>query len=354
MPLHKTKFYNKRILNNNNFSLKLTFPPLNKNVKAINPRNISGVLLLDKALGASSNKAVQSIKRLLSATKCGHTGTLDPMATGLLPLCLGEATKFSALLLGADKTYQATLILGYLSTTGDTEGEISKVIDGDYCPPTQQYCDQILSQFIGTITQIPPMYSALKYQGKPLYAYARDGKTIERKARQVQIYQLHMESLQENELRLTIHCSTGTYIRTLAEDIGKALGYGGAYLTQLRRTRIDCFDIAQAQTFTALENLNAISRDRYLLPIDCLLQKFQAIVLDDAAVLHITQGRVVSGQLQNTLPKDTSVRLYNLQQQFLGLGMVTYDQKIIAKRLLATHNVKSSSSEHKVHCANHT
>lgn len=295
-------------------------------------------MLLDKALGASSNQAVQSVKRLFSATKCGHTGTLDPMATGLLPLCLGEATKFSAMLLGADKTYQATLILGYLSTTGDTEGEISKAIDGDYLALTRQYCDRILTQFIGTITQIPPMYSALKYQGKPLYAYARDGITIERKARQVQIYQLHIESLQENELCLTIHCSTGTYIRTLAEDIGKALGYGGAYLTQLRRIKIDSFDITQAQTFAALENLDTVSRDRYLLPIDCLLQKFQAIVLDDGAVLHITQGRVVSDQLKNMLPKDSSVRLYNSQQQFLGLGMVTYDQKIIAKRLLATHN----------------
>lgn len=353
MLLRKIKFCNKRILNNRNFSLKPLLP-LNKNVKAINSRNISGILLLDKALGASSNKAVQSIKRLFSATKCGHTGTLDPMATGLLPLCLGEATKFSAMLLGADKTYQATLILGYLSTTGDTEGEISKAIDGDCCAPTRQYCDRILTQFIGTITQIPPMYSALKYQGKPLYAYARDGKTIERKARQVQIYQLHIESLQENKLCLTVHCSTGTYIRTLAEDIGKALGYGGAYLTQLRRIKIDSFDITQAQTFAALENLDTVSRDRYLLPIDCLLQKFQTIALDDAAVLHITQGRVVSGQLKNTLPKDTSVRLYNSQQQFLGLGMVTHDQKIIAKRLLATHNVKLSSSEHKVHCANHT
>ncbi|GKS69506.1 tRNA pseudouridine synthase B [Nitrosomonas sp. PY1] len=294
-------------------------------------------MLLDKALGASSNKAVQSIKRLFFATKCGHTGTLDPMATGLLPLCLGEATKFSAMLLGADKTYQATLILGYLSTTGDTEGEISKVINDDFCPPTRQYCDRILTQFIGTITQIPPMYSALKYQGRPLYAYARDGKTVERKARQVQIYQLHIESLQEYELRLTIHCSTGTYIRTLAEDIGKALGYGGAYLTQLRRTRIDCFDIAQAQTFATLEKLDTVSRDGCLLPIDCLLQKFQAITLDDAAVLHITQGRIVSDQLKNVLPKDTSIRLYNPQQQFLGLGTVTHDQKIIAKRLLATH-----------------
>lgn len=290
-------------------------------------------MLLDKALGASSNQAVQSIKRLFSAAKCGHTGTLDPMATGLLPLCLGEATKFSSMLLGADKTYQATLKLGYLSTTGDIEGKISQVAERT---PTLDQCQRVLSQFIGTIHQIPPMYSALKYQGKPLYAYARDGKTIERPARQIQIYQLDIESLNDDELCLTIHCSTGTYIRTLAEDIGKALGCGGAYLTQLRRTQIDCFDIAQAHTVEMLKTADMQSLDQYLLPVDCLLLKFSSIVLDDEAVQDITQGRVVSGRLKDTLVADTSIRLYTVQQQFIGLGVVTENQNIIAKRLMRT------------------
>lgn len=289
---------------------------------------------MDKALGASSNQAVQSIKRLFSAAKCGHTGTLDPMATGLLPLCLGEATKFSSMLLGADKTYQATLKLGYLSTTGDIEGELFQV--AGHTAPTLDQCQQVLTQFIGTINQIPPMYSALKYKGKPLYAYARDGKTIERPARQIRIYQLDIESLEGDELALVIHCSTGTYIRTLAEDIGKALGCGGAYLTQLRRTRIDCFEIAQTHTLETMKAIDMASIDQCLLPVDCLLQKFPSIVLDDEAVRHITQGRIVSGQLKSTLVVGTSIRLYGLQQQFIGLGIVTEDQNVIAKRLMCT------------------
>ncbi len=257
------------------------------------------------------------------------------MATGLLPLCLGEATKFSSMLLGADKTYQATLKLGHLSTTGDREGTICEI--PEYTLPPLHHCRHVLSQFIGTINQIPPMYSALKYQGVPLYAYAREGKTIDRPARQIQIYQIDIESLIDNELSLTVHCSSGTYIRTLAEDIGKALGCGGAYLTQLRRSRIDCFDIAQAQTIEMLKNIDTQTLDHYLLPVDCLLQKFPSIILDDEAVTHITQGRVISNQLKNLLPVGTSIRLYNLRQQFIGLGTVTENQNIITKRLMATN-----------------
>jgi len=256
------------------------------------------------------------------------------MATGLLPLCLGEATKFSSMLLGADKTYQATLKLGYLSTTGDVEGEICQV--AEYVAPSLHHCQNVLTQFIGTIHQIPPMYSALKYQGKPLYAYARAGKTIERPARQIRIYQLDIESLKGDELSLVIHCSTGTYIRTLAEDIGRALGCGGAYLTQLRRTRVDCFEIAQAHTLEMIRTIDMQSIDQYLLSVECLLQKFPSVILDDEAAQHITQGRMVSGQLKNTLPIGTSIRLYGSQQQFIGLGVLTEDQNIIAKRLMCT------------------
>lgn len=299
-------------------------------------RNISGVLLLDKPYGISSNKAVQIAKRLFSAAKCGHTGTLDPMATGLLPLCFGEATKFSSVLLGADKTYAATLKLGFLSTTGDAEGEISQ-LKTHIENPTLFVCEQVLKQFIGTIMQVPPMYSALKHQGKPLYVYARNGEAIERPAREIVIHEIQINSLIDNELQLSIRCGTGTYIRTLAEDIGKALGCGGAYLTQLRRTAIDRFHLPQAHTVSELEEMAAVNQDACLLPIDCLLQKFPAITLDGLAALHIVQGRIVhspSSDISN-MPAGNTVRLYDHQQQLLGLGEITGERKIAAKRLLA-------------------
>lgn len=299
-------------------------------------RNIHGVLLLDKPYGISSNKAVQIAKRIFSATKCGHTGTLDPMATGLLPLCFGEATKFSSVLLGANKAYEATLKLGFLSTTGDAEGEISPLAANNGNPTLSQ-CEQTLQHFIGRILQIPPMYSALKHQGKPLYSYARNGETIERPARKVVIHAIQIKSLINDELQLSIQCGTGTYIRTLAEDIGKALGCGGAYLTQLKRTVIDCFDLSQAQTLQALqEEKDATTRDHYLLPIDSLLQAFPIVTLDAVAALHIVQGRLISNSSDiSCIAEGDTVRLYNCRQQFLGLGEIMSEQKIIAKRLLA-------------------
>jgi len=299
-------------------------------------RTINGVLLLDKPYGISSNKAVQIVKRVFSAAKCGHTGTLDPMATGLLPLCLGEATKFSSVLLGANKAYEATLRLGFLSTTGDAEGEITQLAT-NAGNPTLSQCVHVLQRFIGKIMQVPPMYSALKHQGKPLYVYARNGKNIERPAREIVIHAIQIKSLIDNELRLNIHCGTGTYIRTLAEDIGSALGCGGAYLTQLRRTAIDRFDLSQAQTLPALEGMNAHEQDAYLLPIDCLLQGFPAVILDKLAALKIVQGQIVvsPSEISNILEGNT-VRLYDHQQQFLGLGEITSEQKIAAKRMLAS------------------
>jgi tRNA pseudouridine55 synthase len=298
-------------------------------------RNISGVLLLDKPYGISSNKAVQIAKRVFSAAKCGHTGTLDPMATGLLPLCFGEATKFSSVLLGANKGYEATLKLGFLSTTGDAEGEIIQFTNT--VNPTLPQCEQVLKHFVGKIMQIPPMYSALKYQGKPLYAYARNGEAIERTAREISIHEIQIKSLIENELQLSIQCGTGTYIRTLAEDIGKALGCGGAYLVKLRRTVIDRFDLSQAQTLSAVEEMDATERDNgCLLPIDGLLQGFPAVTLDELAAIHMLQGRIVMSQSDiSGLSGGNIVRLYDHRQRFLGLGEITIEQKIAAKRLLA-------------------
>ncbi|MGZ0018550.1 tRNA pseudouridine(55) synthase TruB [Nitrosomonas sp. wSCUT-2] len=297
-------------------------------------RKISGILLLDKPRGASSNNALQKVKRIFSAAKCGHTGTLDPMATGLLPICFGEATKFSSFLLGAKKSYIATLKLGFLSTTGDVEGEIHRLEISEY--PTQAKCEQILSQFIGVTQQIPPMYSALKHQGKPLYQYARTGNIIARPPREITIDAMHMLSLQQNELRISIRCSSGTYIRVLAEDIGKALGCGGAYLTDLRRTATGQFDVAQAQTLEAIENLDEDERQRFLLSIDCMLQEYPMIQLDELTAKHILQGRIVSSPADcGDLTVNVTTRLYNERQQFLGLGVITAERTIAAKRLLS-------------------
>ncbi|WMJ07432.1 tRNA pseudouridine(55) synthase TruB [Nitrosomonas sp. sh817] len=297
-------------------------------------RKINGVLLLDKPHGISSNHALQKVKKIFSAAKCGHTGTLDPMATGLLPICFGEATKFSAHLLGAEKSYIATLKLGFLSTTGDAEGEIHQLEIPEY--PTQAKCERILLQFTGTTQQIPPMYSALKYQGKPLYQYARNGDTIARPARDINIDTLQILSLHDDELRISVRCSSGTYIRVLAEDIGKALGCGGAYLTDLRRTEIDRFNIAQAQTLQAIEDLESGERQRLLLSIDHLLQDYPVIQLNDLMAKHILQGRIVACPSDaSVIPEGAMARLYNEQQQFLGLGVITPERAIVAKRLLS-------------------
>ncbi|SEF54922.1 tRNA pseudouridine(55) synthase TruB [Nitrosomonas ureae] len=299
-------------------------------------RNISGVLLLDKPYGISSNKALQTAKQLLFAAKCGHTGTLDPMATGLLPICFGEATKFSSMLLGADKTYEATLKLGFMSTTGDAEGIISQVA-ATVQNPTFTACQQTLSQFIGKIKQMPPMFSALKHHGKPLYCYARNGETIERQAREITIHGIQIRSLNCDELQLSIQCGTGTYVRVLAEDIGKALGCGGAYLTGLRRTAIDRFNLSQAYTLSALENMSASERDNSLLPIDYLLQDYPSITLDRLSALHIQQGRNIlcPSAMHGVIKNGRQVRLYTEQDQFLGLGEITIEQTIAVKRLLS-------------------
>lgn len=299
-------------------------------------RKISGILLLDKPQGISSNKALQIVKRIFSAEKCGHTGTLDPMATGLLPICFGEATKFSSQLLGADKTYEAILKLGFHSTTGDAEGEISRVA-AVVKYPTASTCEQVLEQFIGTIKQTPPMYSALKHRGKPLYHYARNGDVIERQAREIKIYAIRILSLQDDELHLSIRCGTGTYIRVLAQDIGQALGCESAYLTGLRRTAIDLFEINQSIALAALEQIDSAQRHQCLLPVDSLLKNFTPVTLDALATRYIVQGRTIP-YLSNSCEKTTTaktVRLYDEHQQFIGLGEVSSGQQITAKRLLS-------------------
>lgn len=297
-------------------------------------REVSGILLLDKSGGISSNRALQIAKRLFGARKAGHTGTLDPMATGLLPICFGDATRFSSALLGANKSYEATLRLGYISTTGDAEGDIS-VAEGISCHDLKDMAPQVemvLKSFTGLITQIPPMYSALKHRGKPMYVYAREGVEIERQPRQVMIHELHLMVIDGDEIRLWVRCGSGTYVRTLAEDIGRALGFGGAYLTALRRTTIDDFDLSQAYSLDTLETLSIRERDSRLLTVDTLLRDLAAVVLEAPAAAALRQGRSVAGVSKAV--EGEKIRLYDEEKNFLGLGEVTAGGDIAPKKIL--------------------
>ena len=297
-------------------------------------RGISGVLLLDKPQGISSNRALQIAKHLFSARKGGHTGTLDPMATGLLPTCFGDATRFSSALLGANKTYEATLRLGYTSSTGDAEGDISvaKSVSDQNSDDVGSQVEMVLRSFTGLITQMPPMYSALKHRGKPMYVYAREGVEIERQARQVMIHELHLMMIDGDEIRLWVRCGSGTYVRTLAEDIGRALGFGGAYLTALRRTTIDDFDLSQAYGLDTLETMSIRERDSRLLTVDTLLRDLAAIVLEAPAAAALRQGRSVAGVSKAV--EGEKIRLYDEEKNFLGLGEVTAGGDIAPKKIL--------------------
>jgi tRNA pseudouridine55 synthase len=300
-------------------------------------REISGVLLLDKPARISSNKALQIARRMFAAAKAGHTGTLDPMATGLLPICFGEATKFSSVLLGADKTYDATLRLGYISTTGDAEGEISVAVDRESHDPklTLPHVMAVLRSFTGPIMQTPPMYSALKHYGKPMYRYAREGIVIERQPRKVFIHDLHLQAATDDEIHIVVKCGTGTYVRTLAEDIGRALGWGGAYLTALRRTTLGDFSLMQAHTLEAIENMSLAQRDHCLLSADSFVRNLPGATLDNAAAASLRQGRTVDNYTsERSLTEGERVRLYNQEKCFLGLGEITAQGEIAPKRLV--------------------
>ena len=230
-------------------------------------RPLDGVLLFDKPLELSSNIALQKVRRLFQAEKAGHTGTLDPLATGLLSICFGEATKFSVGLLESDKSYQARIRLGQTTTTGDAEGEITASHD---VAVSEADVQEALRGLRGEIQQLPPMYSALKHQGKPLYEYIRKGETVERELRNIVIHELVLEQFCDNELIVSVRCSKGTYVRTLAEDIGKALGCG-AHLTGLRRTGTGQFSLQDAYTLPQLEAMSSAARDVCLMPLDCML-----------------------------------------------------------------------------------
>lgn len=291
-------------------------------------RAVNGVLLLDKPVGITSNAALQIVKRLFQAEKAGHTGTLDPFANGLLPLCLGEATKFAQYLLDADKVYRAVMQLGVTTTTGDPEGE---VLDTRPVNVTAADLNAAIARFVGAIEQTPPMYSALKHQGKPLYEYARAGIEIERKSRRIHIRAIELSAFDGSQATLEVHCSAGTYIRTLAEDIGRVLGCG-AHLTALTRTASGGFKLDQAVTLATLENSDMAARDRLLLPVDGLVAYLPRIELNDAESAALLKGQ------RQTLAAGTQlsglVRAYDGQQRFLGLVELQANGLVIARRLM--------------------
>lgn len=294
-------------------------------------KNINGVLLLDKPLGFSSNQALQKVKWLIQAAKAGHTGTLDPLATGLLPLCFGEATKFAHYLTDADKTYVATIKLGITTNTGDAEGEI--LTTRTVSTSSTQFAE-VCAQFIGEISQIPPMYSALKHEGKALYAYARAGIEIERAARVIRIHNINVNSYEQDIAVITVSCSKGTYIRTLAEDIGSQLGCG-AHLIGLRRTMTASYDITQAVSLEQFEVMTSDERQAALLPADSAILHLPAIILNSDAQHYLQLGQAVwqAGVIPAGL-----LRLYSEQQQFLGLGELADDGKIAPKRLIVNND----------------
>lgn len=298
-------------------------------------RQIDGVLLFDKPLELSSNDALQKVRRLFQAEKAGHTGTLDPLATGLLPICFGEATKFSNALLEAGKTYRALLRLGQTTTTGDAEGEITAEHPVDI---QQSDVDAVLARFRGEIHQLPPMHSALKHQGKPLYEYIRKGETIERELRSVVIHELVLNSFFGNEaeklmaghpMDITVRCSKGTYVRTLAEDIGAALGCG-AHLIGLRRTAIAHFDLKDGYNLQQLEAMTVAERDACILPLESLMPDVPMLQLDAVQVKRLAQGQRLG--LDTALP-DGKVRLHG-PQGFIGVGLLQ-GRRLAPGRLLS-------------------
>ncbi|MDH3326408.1 MAG: tRNA pseudouridine(55) synthase TruB [Gammaproteobacteria bacterium] len=300
--------------------------------RKIRGRDISGIILLDKPIGVSSNEALQQVKGIFNAQKAGHTGSLDPLATGLLPICFGEATKFSNYILTADKSYATECLLGVTTTTADAEGD---VIDTCEVPAlSEQHVIEVLESFLGESYQIPPMYSALKQNGQPLYKLARQGIEVEREPRRIWIENISLKSLSDNKLSFDVNCSKGTYVRTLTEDIGKKLGCG-AHVTELRRFDLGVFHIDESVT---LEKLNVLrdekaftELDEYILPIEVALTNWPRISLTDDSAFYVKQGQAV--QVPKS-PTEGSVTLFNSADLFMGIGEVQGDGKIKPSRLL--------------------
>jgi tRNA pseudouridine55 synthase len=295
-------------------------------------RNVHGILLLDKPAGITSNQALQHVKYLYQARKAGHTGSLDKQATGLLPLCLGEATKICGYLLDSDKYYQATCKLGMTTSTGDAEGEI--IAQATVPELTKEDVQAVLVQFLGEISQVPPMHSALKHKGQRLYKLAYQGIVVEREPRNVTIYSMELLALNGDEMEISVRCSKGTYIRTLAEDIGKKLGCGGAHVKKLRRLGAGPFRAEQMIAMAEIERVateGTASLDHLLLPLDSALQDAPELQVSESLVFYMRQGQAV---MVPRAPVDGLVRIYDQQHQFIGVGEVQDDGKICPRRLV--------------------
>lgn len=290
-------------------------------------RKVDGVLLLDKPTGMTSNAALQKARWLFNAEKAGHTGTLDPLATGLLPLCFGEATKFASELLDADKSYRATLRLGVTTDSADSDGNVLLT------RPVEVDADRwrfAMADFRGEIDQVPPMHSALKRDGKPLYEYARQGIELPRAARRITIFRLELVAFSGDQAVIDVDCSKGTYVRTLAADLGEALGCG-AHLTALRRTRIAALDVADAITLEELEALPGPDRDARLSPVDALLATVPIVRLNTLETERFTHGQGIRWQGA----PGTRQRLYAEDGRFLGLAVQSADGWLNPRRLIA-------------------
>ena len=299
-------------------------------MKARSRRAVNGILLLDKPVGLTSNAALQVVKRLYQAQKAGHTGSLDPLASGLLPICLGAATKLSGYLLNADKSYQFTCRLGISTTTGDAEGEVTAT----YPLPalSRELLEEVLQRFVGESLQTPPMYSALKRNGQPLYKLARQGIEVERAPRAVTIHELQLLHWEGELLECRMRCSKGTYVRTLAEDVGKALGCG-AHIAALRRTAVQPYDTAQLLTLDALHEVaerGYAALDALLLPLDSALAHWPALQVRGDSAFYLRQGQAV---LVPRAPTQGWVRLYQGEEEFLGLGEILDDGRVEPRRL---------------------
>jgi tRNA pseudouridine55 synthase len=294
-------------------------------------RAVNGILLLDKPQGLTSNAALQEAKRAFQAGKAGHTGSLDPIATGLLPLCFGEATKVSSFFLNADKQYESVFTLGAATDTGDSEGRVlSTNADVNI---SDDVIESALDEFRGEIDQVPPMYSAIKFQGQPLYKLARQGIEVERKPRQVTIYELSFTRRDEVSLEISLHCSSGFYVRSLAHELGQRLGCG-AYVSSLRRIGVGRFSIDDAVSLQSLhEETDLQALDNLLIAMDVGLKHLPGVKLSDDAAYYLCRGQPVKAA---DVPSQGWVRLYADEAGFLGVGMVLDDGRVAPKRLFNT------------------
>ncbi|MBS0350880.1 MAG: tRNA pseudouridine(55) synthase TruB [Proteobacteria bacterium] len=295
---------------------------------------LEGILLLDKPLYLSSNKALQIVKKLLGAKKAGHTGTLDPLATGMLPICFGQATKYAEYLLTADKTYQVKAQLGKRTATGDSEGEV--IATRQVPLISLNDLEKLLDHFRGEIEQIPPMFSALKQAGQPLYKLAREGRTVNRPPRKVTIYRLEILDFSNDTISLELTCSKGCYVRTIIDDLGELIGCG-AYITELRRTRISHFSPEKMIPLEFLQQqIKSFSLDtlnQYLIPSHLALTHLPLVTLSNDDVARIQQGKMV--MIEDAVTKGVVV-LLNGNQEFLGLGEIQQERQLKPKRLQTT------------------